>query len=67
MKWEDLVQRRCTETTDEEQIFEAGQVRNVSCWDLASSEKGRFPGCCIAARPVALAHWSIQGEKQNKS
>lgn len=45
MKWEDLVQRGCTEATEEKQIFEAGQVRNVSCWDLASSEKGGFPGC----------------------
>lgn len=39
------MQRGCIEATEEEQIFEAGQVTNVSCWDLASSEKGGFPGC----------------------
>lgn len=44
MKREDLVQRGCTEATEEKQIFEAGQVTNVSCCNLATSGKGGFPG-----------------------
>lgn len=31
-------------------IFEAGQVTNISYWDLASSEKGGFPGCLYGSQ-----------------
>ena len=45
MKWEDLVQRGCSEATGEEQAFEAGQQTNVSMLGLNCSEKGGCRGC----------------------
>lgn len=46
--------------TEEEQIFEGGQVTNVSFWDLASNEKGGYPGCLHGsqARDTHSLEWS---------